>query len=418
MKKESFIYKYIRSIMGFSLIFICPNPLTAAELSQAVPLETEKSAYAEPWQRYTQWKQTDWKDFNTLSNAKASPPVAKTQTVETPVQGNPDQGKELVADRKRGGSCLACHVLPEETLPGNVGPDLSTIGTWKRTDEYLFNYIYDPRQFNPKTAMPPWGIHQIFSREEIKDLVAYLKTLKSPTQFPNEVDDPAKRPLPVEDRDNLDPFENPAMASIDVAKDLFVKIGTKEQSCQSCHEKPEKVFKTWAVTMPKFSPRLKKVIGIEEFVTRHARATTQADYPLQSQENLALSTYLRFLANGQAIAVQADDEKTQAAIKHGEALTQQKIGQLNFACVDCHATHANQWIRGQRLASFKGMLDHFPTYRTSRDEIWDIQKRFQWCGVAIRANELPPGSPEYGDLEMYLTFSNNGQLLSVPGIRH
>jgi len=93
-------------------------------------------------------------------------------------------------------------------------------------------------------------------------------------------------------------------------------------------------------------------------------------------------------------------------------------GQLNFACVDCHKTHADKWIRGQRLAVFKGMIDHFPTYRTSRDETWDLHRRFQWCGVAVRANELPPGSPEYGDLEIYLTFSNNGQTLSVPGIRH
>jgi len=65
-----------------------------------------------------------------------------------------------------------------------------------------------------------------------------------------------------------------------------------------------------------------------------------------------------------------------------------------------------------------GMLDHFPTYRTSRGEIWDIRKRFQWCNVSVRANELPPDAPEYGDIELYLMIKSNGRILSVPGIRH
>ena len=50
--------------------------------------------------------------------------------------------------------------------------------------------------------------------------------------------------------------------------------------------------------------------------------------------------------------------------------------------------------------------------------IWDIRQRFQWCQVNIRADELPPDAKEYGDLEMYLASQNDGQKLSVPGIRH
>jgi sulfur-oxidizing protein SoxA len=97
-----------------------------------------------------------------------------------------------------------------------------------------------------------------------------------------------------------------------------------------------------------------------------------------------------------------------------------KVGQLNFACVDCHgaARGANKWIRGQWLAQMRGQLDHFPTWRTSQQAVWDIRKRFQWCQVAIWANELPPDAKEYGDLELYLTAQSNGLNLNVPGIRH
>lgn len=408
--------KYSLFIIGLSVIL--PNFLSATELSPDVPLELKKPAYPVPWKRYASWQQTDWKDYNTLANEQISPAVAAAQELPTVTQRNPENGKKLVADRKRGGSCLACHILPDGELPGNVGIDLSTIGISGRSDARLFNYIYDPRQFNPKTVMPPWGTHQLFKPEEILDIVAYLQTLKTPTKFAIKEEDPGQRPRPTEDRDNLDPFVNPAMANIERGETLFTHVGETQKSCQSCHAKPVELFKTWATAMPKFSTQLNKVIGIEEFITRHALATTGGNYPLQSGDNLALATYLRYLANGQPIAIDAKDANTKAALERGEALTTRKIGQLNFACADCHVLHAGQWIRGQFLASMTQMTDHFPVYRTSRDEVWDLHKRFQWCGVAIRANELVPSAPEYGDLEMYLTFLNNKSTLSVPGIRH
>ena len=95
-----------------------------------------------------------------------------------------------------------------------------------------------------------------------------------------------------------------------------------------------------------------------------------------------------------------------------------KLGELNFACTDCHGKSANHWIRGQWLGEPKGQYDHFPTWRTSLLAIWDIRQRFQWCQVNIRADELPPDAKEYGDLELYLASQNEGLKLSVPGIRH
>ena len=170
--------------------------------------------------------------------------------------------------------------------------------------------------------------------------------------------------------------------------------------------------------MPRYSSKAKKVLGVEEFVTRHARATTGNNFLMQSEENTNLSVYLRYLANGTPINVSATDADTKAALNRGETLMSQKIGQINFACTDCHGIAANHWIRGQWLGQFRGQLDHFPTWRTSRSEIWDIRKRLQWCNVAIRANELPPDAPEYGDIELALAIKNNGLPLKVPGIRH
>jgi sulfur-oxidizing protein SoxA len=268
--------------------------------------------------------------------------------------------------------------------------------------------------------MPPWGTHGLFDAKEIDDIVAFLKTLKAPAKFATEIDDPRKRPAPVEKRDNLDPTTNPAMWAVDDGADLYKKPGASGSSCATCHGDPTARFKTWAAAMPRFEPRLGHVLGVEEFVFRHAKATTGASWPMESDENIAMAVYLRNLANGQPMQVDITSPDAKAAYERGKALADTKVGELNFSCRDCHdpARGGLKWIRGQWLGEPKGQLDHFPTWRTSLNQIWDIRRRFQWCSVAIRANELPPDATEYGDLELYLAAVNAGQKLSVPGIRH
>jgi sulfur-oxidizing protein SoxA len=172
--------------------------------------------------------------------------------------------------------------------------------------------------------------------------------------------------------------------------------------------------------MPKWEPRLEKVLGIEEFVYRHAKATAGFDWLMQSDDNTAMAVYLRYLANGQEMHVDVTSPGAKEAYERGRALTATKVGQLNFSCLDCHDPKRGglKWIRGQWLGEQRGQLDHFPTWRTSQQSIWDIRKRFEWCNVAVWANELPPDAKPYGDLELYLASVNAGLKLNVPGIRH
>lgn len=394
-----------------------------AQENTQVPLALDEAASARPWARYRGWPSRDSAAFNTLRENKSPPAPQEGELRPLPagVSGDPEEGKKLVADRSRGGSCLACHVMGQAgnaDLPGNVGPDLSMIGASGRDDEYLFNYIYDARLFNPETVMPPWGTHGIFKEEEILHIVAFLQTLKEPAKFPTEFDDPAKRLVPVEDRDNLDPFVNPGMWLVERAEELWNEQGPSSQSCAACHSDPQ-AFDTWAASMPRFEQQLDKVIGVEEFIFRHAKATTGSEWLMQTEENTAMAVYLRHLANGQPIVPQTEGEAAKAALARGEELYGRKIGQLNFSCQDCHTPEKGglKWIRGQWLGETKGQLPHFPTWRTSRQEVWDIRKRLQWCNVAIWGNELEPEAKEYGDLELFLASRNEGLKLNVPGIR-
>ena len=411
----------VAALLAAGLFVIAGEQDASAQAKKEAPLETKEDASARPWKRYAGWPSRDYSKFNTLGNL-ASPPAPKVpRKISGPITGDAKKGAEMVADRNRGGSCLACHVMGPAggaNLPGNVAPDLSEIGNAGREDEWLFNYIYDGRVYNPDTVMPPWGSHGFFDDQEINDMVAFLKTLKSPAVFKTELDDPTKRPPPVEKRDNLDPIENPAMWAVDKAQELWKQAGAAGSSCNTCHSDPKTSFKSWAASMPMWEPRLNKALSVEEFVTRHAKATTGASWLMETDENRAMSVYLHFLANGTPMKVDTSSPDAKAAIERGKELSARKVGQLNMACTDCHGKVANRWIRGQWLGEPKGQLDHFPTWRTSLLAIWDIRQRFQWCQVNIRADELPPDAKEYGDLEFYLAVQNEGQKLSVPGIRH
>jgi len=416
--------------LGALVALTLPNVSTTVSAQQPAPakrppLLAPGDAAPTPWKRYSGWPTRDTSSFNTLASPKASPPAPTApKKIEGEITGDPANGQKLVADRTRGGSCLACHIMGpagNADLPGNVGPDLSEIGNAGREDEWLWNYVNDARVYNPASIMPPWGTHKLFSEQEIDDIVAFLKTLKSPAAFKTEVDDPAKRHQPVEKRDNLDATTNPAMWAVDKGEELYKKREAATGfACATCHGDAAARFKTWAAGMPKWEPRLAKVLGIEEFVFRHAKATTGASWPMESDENLAMAVYLRNLANGAPIAVDVTSPGAKDAAERGRALMEVKVGTLNFSCRDCHDPQRGglKWIRGQWLGEPKGQLDHFPTWRTSLNQIWDIRRRFEWCNVAIWANELPPDAKEYGDLELYLASLNNGLKLNVPGIRH
>ncbi len=243
-----------------------------AESTKTVPMELAQPASATPWSRYTEWPATDWKDYNTLVKT-ASPAYAPPPKLAGPVAGDPTNGEKLAFDRSRGGSCVACHVMGKTTpaLPGNIGPDLSTVGASGRLGQWLFDYVYDPRSINPQSMMPPWGAHKLFSVQEVHDIVAFLKTLKEPHIFKDDMDNPATRPVPVETRDNLDPFVNDGMAEVERGGLIYSRVGASGKSCATCHATPETSFKAWAASMPRYEARLNKVIGVEEFITRHAR---------------------------------------------------------------------------------------------------------------------------------------------------
>ena len=99
-----------------------------------------------------------------VNSAGAAATATVPQRAADPVQGQ----KVYVAQK-----CSICHVVAG--TGGKLGPELSGIGL-TRTASWLEKYLPDPRAFNPKGKMPAQSI----KGQDLKDLAAYLATLKAP----------------------------------------------------------------------------------------------------------------------------------------------------------------------------------------------------------------------------------------------
>lgn len=87
------------------------------------------------------------------------------------------KGEEIYTTNTKG-NCVACHDANGKTLdgPGTMGPKLQYLAMWP--NEVLYNKIFDPTNpGDPITAMPAFGRNGWLSDEEIKAVVAYLKTI-------------------------------------------------------------------------------------------------------------------------------------------------------------------------------------------------------------------------------------------------
>ena len=86
------------------------------------------------------------------------------------------QGKALTTERSKG-NCLACHIIEDGVLPGNLGPPLVAMAARFPFREMLRQQIHDASLANPHSRMPPFGRHRILTAGEIELIMDYLYTL-------------------------------------------------------------------------------------------------------------------------------------------------------------------------------------------------------------------------------------------------
>ena len=375
--------------------------------------------------RYRGWTTTDFSAFPNYAygDQRTDPPVQRASPPPG-VTGDPKKGRALFLARAKG-PCTGCHLVPGDDVwpAGSVGPDLSTFGTRGLPDAHVYMHIYDSRVLFPKTAMPPWGVTGALTPEEIVHLVAYLQSLKGPAPPEKDPDrNPFTRRRPTGFGDNLDPTNNPAILAAEDMEPAWNERGPSGKSCAECHPGGiDASMKGVATRYPKFVKPYGRVMSLEDFLTVHGPETTGRAFPMESDDNVHMSVRLKMASNRMPVALDLTSREARAALARGEATFNRRVGQRNHACADCHTPEkgANKFLGGRFLGNVtEGLTRHFPTFRTDRNQIWDMRKRFQWCMTPLGMNMLAADAAEYAELELYLASFDQGKPLSVPGIRH
>jgi sulfur-oxidizing protein SoxX len=87
-----------------------------------------------------------------------------------------EKGKAVAFDRKLG-NCLACHVIEDGTLPGNIGPPLIAMKQRFPDKAKMRAQIWDATVANPNSIMIPFGRHRVLTEEQIDQITEYIYTL-------------------------------------------------------------------------------------------------------------------------------------------------------------------------------------------------------------------------------------------------
>ena len=99
-----------------------------------------------------------------------------TQSSAEEAQSAIELGKALAFDRKKG-NCLACHVMADGNLAGNIGPVLIAMKQRFPDKAVLRAQIWDSAAKNRGSVMPPFGRHRMLTDKEIDLITDYVHTL-------------------------------------------------------------------------------------------------------------------------------------------------------------------------------------------------------------------------------------------------
>ncbi len=92
--------------------------------------------------------------------------------------GDPERGKTIAFSTPLG-NCLACHEINGGDQPGSIGPSLRDFGDRGLPYSYTYQRIYDTRLYNPDAHMPLYGTNGVLTDAEIRDVMAFLYSLKA-----------------------------------------------------------------------------------------------------------------------------------------------------------------------------------------------------------------------------------------------
>ncbi|NVM78982.1 sulfur-oxidizing protein SoxA [Duganella sp. SG902] len=213
-----------------------------------------------------------------------------------------------------------------------------------------------------------------------------------------------------------DDAQNPAMLWISGGEAQWnTPAGGAGKSCASCHGDARDSMRGVAARFPAFHADSGKTInlGLRINICRE-RKQQAAPWRAESEDLLGMEAYVAMQSRGMPVTPPRD-AGTRASAARGQQLYNQRIGQLNLSCAQCHD---QQW--GKRLAGSTIPQAHasaYPIYRLEWQGVGSLQRRLRNCMSGVRAEVPPFGAQELVELEAWLAVRDQGMKMESPGVR-
>ena len=213
-----------------------------------------------------------------------------------------------------------------------------------------------------------------------------------------------------------DDASNPGMLWVKDGEALWNRVdGTAGKACASCHGDATSAMRGVAARYPAFDSVAARpfTLGqrIEACRVRHQQA---APFGAESDGRLALEAYVAFQSRGQPIAPPSDPRLAPARAS-GERLYRQRIGQLDFACAQCHDDQAGKRLGGSTIP--QGHPTGYPIYRLEWQGLGSLQRRLRGCMSGVRAEPYAYEAQELVEIEAYLAQRAAGMKIETPAVR-
>lgn len=214
-----------------------------------------------------------------------------------------------------------------------------------------------------------------------------------------------------------DDLGNPAYLWLDEGEALWSKKdGKAGKSCAACHGNASQSMKGVGSSWPKYSKKLGKMQSLEQRINQCRTENMQAKpFKWESKEMLSTTIYVRNQSAGMPMNVSIDGPAI-PFFEKGKKFYNQRRGQLDMSCANCHVDNAGNKIRANLLS--EGQSNGFPTYRLKWQKPGSIHRRFRGCNKQVRAKPYGYGSDEYVNLELYVAWRGRGLPVETPAVRN
>ena len=213
-----------------------------------------------------------------------------------------------------------------------------------------------------------------------------------------------------------DEFANPAQLWLSQGAQAWGQPSAANgRSCASCHGAVATSMKGVATRYPAIDATSGRLFNLEDRINQCT--TQQQKRPaLQPDSDALLGLTLLVAQASQGMPLQVNING--AAKPHwqkGAALFNQRQGQLNLSCAQCHDQNYGQRLYVDPLS--QGQPNGYPVYRLEWQKLGSLERRLRSCYSGIRA-ELPPwGATEMRQLALYLMWRGEGLPIEVPAVR-